>query len=79
MSTPATTRAAGFSASSDGGRPPVETPSPYGATSPSRISTSIRAAIVERARPDGVGELGAGPGLPVPQQLEDVAGPHDRK
>ena len=51
MSTPATTRALGLSASSDGGRPPVETPSPNGATRPSRISTSIRAAIVERARP----------------------------
>ena len=26
-----------------------------------------------------VGQLGPGPGLAVPEQLEDVAGPHDRK
>ena len=50
MSTPATTQAPGLRASRDGGRPPVETP-PYGITRPSRISTSIRAAIVDRASP----------------------------
>ena len=50
MSTPATTQAPGFSASSEGGRPPVDTP-PYGITRPRRSSESIRAAMVDRASP----------------------------
>ena len=41
----------GLRANSEGGRPPVETPPPNGATRPSRISTSMRAAIVDRASP----------------------------
>ena len=50
-STPTTTLAAGLSAKSAGGRPPVERAPPNGATSSRRMSTSIRAAMVDRARP----------------------------
>ena len=50
-STPTTTLAAGLSAKSAGGRPPVERAPPNGATSSSRMSTSMRAAMVDRARP----------------------------
>ncbi len=79
MSTPTTTRALGLKAISDGGRPPVETPSPIGITRPSRMSTSTRAVMVDRARPVGGGQLGAGARPPVPEEVEDVAGPHGRK
>ena len=79
MSTPTTTRALGLSASSDGGRPPVETPPPNGATRPSRISRSIAGGDRRAGQPARVGQLGPRPGPPVPQQLEDVAGPHGRK
>ena len=51
MSAATTTRAPGFSANCDGGRPPVDAASATGVTRPIRMSSSTRAAIVERARP----------------------------
>ena len=75
MSTPATTRAPGFSASSEGGRPPVDDPAerrdqaePHQRVDPGGDGRP--------GEPGGLGELGAGPGLPVAQQLEEVTGLH---
>ena len=46
-----TMRAEGLSANCEGGRPPVDAASATGLTRPSCMSSSTRAAIVERARP----------------------------
>ena len=51
MSAASTRRALGLSANCDGGRPPVDTVSAIGVMRPIRMSSSTRAAIVERARP----------------------------
>ena len=46
-----TTFAVGFNANWEGGLPPVDTPSATGVIRPMRISSSTRAAIVDRASP----------------------------
>ena len=46
-----TTRALGLSANCDGGRPPVDAASATGMIRPIRMSSSTRAAIVDRASP----------------------------
>ncbi len=51
MSAASTRRALGLIANSDGGRPPVETVSAIGMMRPMRMSSSTRAAIVDRASP----------------------------
>ena len=50
-STARTTRSLAVMANWDDGRPPVETASPTGPTSPSRMRASMRRATVERASP----------------------------
>ena len=72
-STPSTTRPLAAIANCDDGRPPVETASPTGPTSPSCMSASMRRATVERARPGHRRELGARARPTVAQDLEQLA------
>ena len=74
-STASTTRAAGLKAKRDGGLPPLELASPAGPTSPGVHQRVDAGGDGGAGQAGGEGQFGAGAGLAVAQQLEQVAGP----
>ena len=73
-STARTTRAAGLNANVAGGRPPVELASPAGATNPDDEQEVDPGGDRGARLPGERGQVGAGAGLPVTEELEHLPG-----